>query len=173
MAKYWKTILKSGWVTRKRRRSPSGKLLGGYEYELQSEPINHSQDNHDLGDRSQDEPDPVNTDLGKNQTHSNKDLSNNTDIKQQQIPPNLDDLRKYVEENGFQKHINIAQFIAFYDKEKWMVGKGKNRKPMSSWKLAVCGWVERSKAWKSNNTKNGKPSGDKGNYKTTPGLLDD
>lgn len=166
MANYWREILASGWVTRERRRNDAGNIIGGFEYTLHAEPVD-VKNNH-----SQDEPDPVDTEVGSGGTHNNKNLSNNTNTKQQQ-PFTNDELQSYIEEKNFQDWINLESFIQWYEDRNWMTGKGKNKRPMTSWKLAVCNWVDNQKQYRQKNAAAGKPSGGKSNHKTTKGLLDD
>lgn len=166
MGNYWREIIDSGWVTRERRRNEKGNIIGGYEYTIHPEPITHSQA----------DPDPADPEVGANPTHNNKDLSNNTDTEQQQ-PFTDDELHSYIQEKGFQGWINPVTFCEYYSNRNWTTGKGKNQKPMKSWKLAVCNWVDRQKQFaqanQSNAKANGNPSAGYKIHKTTKGLLDD
>lgn len=67
MAKYWKELIKTGWLSRTKKKSKTGKFNGGFDYELNISPKYGLSVNRE------------NTKIGKTTTHSNTDSNSNTD----------------------------------------------------------------------------------------------
>ncbi len=44
LANFWKELISLGWVTRCRNRDGEGKIIGGYDYELNEAPVIFNQD---------------------------------------------------------------------------------------------------------------------------------
>ena len=59
------------------------------------------------------------------------------------IPPTVDEVRTYCQENGYQ--VNPEYFVDYYTANGWMAGKNK----MKDWKSAVRNWSRREKAKQS------------------------
>lgn len=53
------------------------------------------------------------------------------------VPPTVDEVREYCQENGYQ--IKPEQFVDYYTANGWMAGKNK----MKDWKAAVRNWNRR------------------------------
>lgn len=141
MAKYWKLILASGWVTREKEKIPSGKFAG-FDYEMHFEPC-------------RDETDTVSNRVGGVRTLNNTDDINNTDNKNNTefVPPTNEEVLDYLKSKNISEieSKNIAfKFFNHYNNNDWMVGKKPNQAKMSKWKLAVTNWLKNIKSFKNN-----------------------
>ena len=54
------------------------------------------------------------------------------------IPPTVDEVRVYIQENGY--NVSAENFVDFYESKGWLVGKNK----MKDWKAAVRTWERRN-----------------------------
>lgn len=57
------------------------------------------------------------------------------------VPPTVDEVRAYCDEKGFS--IDPQMFVAYYDANGWVQGKGR---PLKNWKAAVLTWDRRDKS---------------------------
>lgn len=91
LANYWKELISSGWISRHRLKDKEGKIIGGYDYELNEYPVlhnmeatisgnNHNMENPQYGKSiNRENPHSLNNTKGQEQ---NKTEPNNTN------PPN-------------------------------------------------------------------------------------
>lgn len=75
MAKYWRELIESGWITRQPLLNDIGNPSGYYDYDLNIIPVKPSTEKpyHP----STEKPDTVNAEVRKNRTLNNKELDNN------------------------------------------------------------------------------------------------
>ena len=57
------------------------------------------------------------------------------------VPPTVEEVRAYCDEKGFS--IDPQMFVAYYDANGWVQGKGR---PLKNWKAAVLTWDRRDKS---------------------------
>jgi hypothetical protein len=55
-------------------------------------------------------------------------------------PPTVEEVRAYIIEKGYQRHVKADRFCLFYEQKGWMVGKSK----MQKWRAAVSLWARRN-----------------------------
>lgn len=75
IAKYWRELIESGWVTRKPLLNEMGKPTGYYDYDLNIVPVLPSTEKADYP--STEKADTVNAEVRKNRPYNNKELINN------------------------------------------------------------------------------------------------
>lgn len=81
-----------------------------------------------------------------NYKDNNKDIDNTAPISKIFIPPTIEEVKKYLNENNI-KDVDPDKWWNFYNAKNWMIGKNK----MKNWKSAVATWHK-----KSDNIINGK-----------------
>lgn len=65
----------------------------------------------------------------------------NRENKTENNPPTPQDVAAYAKHIGFADPEGFAAYYCSYQTENgWMMGKGKNRKPIDNWKLNVVSW---------------------------------
>ncbi|MBP9743661.1 MAG: hypothetical protein KBD37_09915 [Burkholderiales bacterium] len=75
IAKYWKELTQSGWVSRQSIINANGKPSGYFDYVLNFEPIRPTPQNAEVG--TTDNPHTVNQQLRKNRSYTNKEKGTN------------------------------------------------------------------------------------------------
>lgn len=69
-----------------------------------------------------------------------KDIKEKIYKKENFQPPNVEDVRIYCQEKGY--NFDPELFVSFYESKGWMIGKNK----MKSWKSACATWNKNSRA---------------------------
>ena len=133
MAKYWKVILHSGWVSRTKKDSKTSKF-SGYDYTLNQHSIPYVDLPH------VEAPHVDSSACGKNHKYSNNKNSNTNIFK----PPTQNELADYFlitkkwDENTCRHE--AFKFLSYYKNRGWLVTK--NNTPMKSWKKAASIWKQ-------------------------------
>lgn len=78
------------------------------------------------------------------------------------IPPTVDEVRAYCEENGYR--LNADYFVAYYERDGWCTKRG----PVKDWKACVRTWVYRDN--EKGGSKGGVGTGNPAPKRTVPGV---
>ena len=95
IAKYWKELINSGWVSRQPIINANGKPSGYFDYVLNFEPVRPTPQNAEVVKTdlqkvaTPHKPYTVNQQLRKNRSYTNTDISNNKDSNNPPIPPKV------------------------------------------------------------------------------------
>ena len=83
--------------------------------------------------------------IDKNRLDKNRKENNKVKPARNVIPPTLEMVRGYIEENGY--NVDANAFMDYYESKGWMVGKTK----MKDWQASVRNWHRNSSQKKSTN----------------------
>lgn len=78
-------------------------------------------------------------DIYTNNKHTNNKPNIIVEEQQKFVRPTVEDVAAYIQEKGYD--IDAETFVAYYERNGWMVGKSK----MKDWKAGVRYWVQREK----------------------------
>lgn len=119
-----------------------------YAFSDESILLNGEMENTETSNRNVQNVEPI----PDSNTDSNSNNKPDKEPRARFIKPTREEIETFTNEN--QCHIDIDQFIDFYESNGWKVGKNK----MSDWKATVRGWNRRDKASGYNPKKVSKPS---------------
>ncbi len=69
-----------------------------------------------------------------------EDISPNGDISKKKVVPTVEDVKRYIEEMGYQ--IDAVNFVDYYASQKWRKANGQ---PVADWKACVRTWERNRK----------------------------
>lgn len=90
IAKYWKELIQSGWISRQPVLNENGKPSGYFDYVLNFEPQIPTPQNAEVVLPTTNKPYTVNQQLRKNRSYTNKEICTNKEITNTPYPPQTD-----------------------------------------------------------------------------------
>ncbi len=87
IAKYWKELIQSGWISRQPVLNDNGKPSGYFDYLLNFEPQIPTPQNAEVVPSITGKPDTVNQQIRENRSCNNKEISNNKELNNTPLPP--------------------------------------------------------------------------------------
>ena len=97
------------------------------------------QSNHQINQQSTSNQPAINQQLTTNNNDKNDKNDNKRDRICKFIPPNIEDVKKYITENKYQ--VNPEAFIKYYTESNWVDANGKKVK---NWKQKIITWAGRN-----------------------------
>lgn len=119
IAKYWKELINSGWISRQPILNENGKPSGYFDYILNFEPVVPTPQNTELVTPTTNKPDTVSQQLLKNRSHNNKESFSNKELNNTPLPPTQEPNRIGAVWNQMAENLEFA----FSDEEQIAISR--------------------------------------------------